>query len=315
MSQGSDRIPAVSIGMPVYNGERFVGRAIASLQAQTFGDFELIISDNASTDGTREICEAAAEEDPRIRYIRQPHNCGMKENFLVVLRQARGELFAWAAHDDIREPEYLSALVDALAQAPDAVLASCRYDAVDGAGRPVRNYDRDWSFIFTRSKTRQLTDMILLHEDDSGKAIHIYGLMRRRALLRATAALSGVDVFSGFDVCVLIDLLFQGEFIFVDRLLLHYRSETAKSLRHDNPDGGRASAVRRACSALRSPGRYYDAHFRRHAEYFSGLRTAINRHRASDVPRWAVLHAVVVTRQVARSAEIMLRLVQPGTER
>lgn len=93
-------IPKVSIGMPVYNGEKFIRVALDSLLSQTFVDFELIISDNASTDGTEAICREYAARDLRIRYVRQSENRGAVVNFKFVLDDAVGEYFMWAAHDD-----------------------------------------------------------------------------------------------------------------------------------------------------------------------------------------------------------------------
>src|ERR1035437_6848500 len=98
--------PKVSIGMRVYNGGKYIRRALASLLAQTFTDFELIISDNASTDGTEAICREYAAGDPRIRYVRQGENLGAMANFRFVLNEAGGEYFMWAAHDDVRESAY-----------------------------------------------------------------------------------------------------------------------------------------------------------------------------------------------------------------
>lgn len=96
----NDRIPTVSIGMPVYNGAKYIREAVDSLLAQTFTDFELIISDNASIDATQAICEEYARRDPRTRYMRQSENKGALANFQFVLDQARGEFFMWAAADD-----------------------------------------------------------------------------------------------------------------------------------------------------------------------------------------------------------------------
>jgi len=99
--------PLVSIGMPVYNGARYIREALDSLLGQTFTDFELIISDNASTDSTEAICREYAAKDQRIRYIRQSHNLGASGNFKFVLDQALGEYFMWAAHDDKWSSNYL----------------------------------------------------------------------------------------------------------------------------------------------------------------------------------------------------------------
>ena len=100
-------IPKVSIGMPVYNGEKFIRKALDSLLAQTFTDFELIISDNASTDGTEAICRECAARDARIFYFRQKKNIGAAGNFQFVLDHTRAGLFMWAAYDDKWAENYL----------------------------------------------------------------------------------------------------------------------------------------------------------------------------------------------------------------
>lgn len=102
-----DGKPEVSIGMPVYNGAKYIREALDSLLAQTFTDFELIISDNASTDATQSICEEYARRDPRIRYVRQAENNGAITNFRFVLDCARADLFMWAAYDDLWAADYL----------------------------------------------------------------------------------------------------------------------------------------------------------------------------------------------------------------
>ena len=101
-------LPLVSIGMPVYNGEIFIRDALDSLLAQTFANFELIISDNASTDGTEAICREYASKDCRIYYIRQEINIGPSANFQFVLNLANCEYFMWAAADDVRAETYLA---------------------------------------------------------------------------------------------------------------------------------------------------------------------------------------------------------------
>ncbi len=110
--KGSNRIPKVSIGMPVYNGENFIRVALASLLAQTFTDFELIISDNASSDATEAICCEYAARDSRIKYVRQNENRGAIANFQFVLDKAVGKYFMWAAADDVWESSFVRFCVD-----------------------------------------------------------------------------------------------------------------------------------------------------------------------------------------------------------
>lgn len=93
--------------MPVYNGEAVLKRAIDSMLAQTFSNFELIISDNNSTDKTADICQGYALKDKRIRYIRQPVNIGAAANFKFVFEQAKAGYYMWAAADDVRSPDFI----------------------------------------------------------------------------------------------------------------------------------------------------------------------------------------------------------------
>jgi glycosyltransferase involved in cell wall biosynthesis len=141
--------PLVSIGLPVFNGMPYLEEAISTLLAQVGCSFELIISDNASSDGTSEYCRRQAAHDPRIRYRRNAENIGALNNFTAVLNSARGQYFMWASHDDRWNCEFASALAATLDAAPDAVLAtpivlhtnadgSMRNDPVDrpAAGEP-----------------------------------------------------------------------------------------------------------------------------------------------------------------------------------
>ena len=116
------KVPQVSIGMPVYNGEKFIHEALDSLLAQTFTDFELILSDNASTDKTGEICQEYAAKDARIRYVRQVENFGAAENFKFVLDESVGEYFMWAAHDDRRHCTALERMMEVFSENADVGL-------------------------------------------------------------------------------------------------------------------------------------------------------------------------------------------------
>lgn len=134
----SAAIPKVSIGVPVYNGEIYIREALDSLLAQTFTNFELIISDNASTDGTEAICRKYAAHDPRIRYIRQPENRGALANFKYLLDEAAGEYFQWLGSDDCLSAVSLSELVTRIEEGFDCVFPDV--DIVFQNGRlPVTN--------------------------------------------------------------------------------------------------------------------------------------------------------------------------------
>jgi len=133
--------PIVSIGMPVYNGADYLEEALDSLLSQSFTDFELIISDNDSTDNTEEICRRYAAGDGRIKYQRFDSNVGATRNYNHVVDVAVGRYFKWAAHDDLCEPTYLQRCVDVLERNPDVGLCYPKTTIIDENGKRVRDFD------------------------------------------------------------------------------------------------------------------------------------------------------------------------------
>jgi glycosyltransferase involved in cell wall biosynthesis len=130
-------IPRVSVGLPVYNGEEYLGQALDSALEQTYGDFEIVISDNASTDATESICRDYAARDNRIRYVRQTSNRGVITNSNLVFEMARGEFFRWASHDDYTSPGHLQECVSVLESNPDVVLSYTWTTFLDKAGEVI----------------------------------------------------------------------------------------------------------------------------------------------------------------------------------
>jgi len=133
--------PMLTVGMPVYNADRFLAKALDSFFAQTFADFELLISDNASTDGTEAICREYARRDPRIRYFRNPKNMGAGWNYRRVYSLANGKYYKNAAHDDFLEPIFLEECIGALEANPSLVLAHTRTKVVSPTGALVEYYN------------------------------------------------------------------------------------------------------------------------------------------------------------------------------
>ncbi|HUZ34080.1 MAG TPA: glycosyltransferase family 2 protein [Xanthobacteraceae bacterium] len=128
----------VALGIPVYNGEAYLAEAVESILGQSCGDFELLISDNASTDGTEEICRRYARQDGRVRYVRQASNIGAVRNFNWLIEHSGDtEFFKWAAHDDVLAPGFLAACVTALDADPSVVLAMPATVLVDEDGSPL----------------------------------------------------------------------------------------------------------------------------------------------------------------------------------
>jgi glycosyltransferase involved in cell wall biosynthesis len=101
-------LPLVSIGIPTYNRANLLGRAIESVLAQDYPNLELLICDNASTDNTRQVCEAYVAQHPKLRYIRQPKNEGATGNFRAAFENTRGEFFAWLGDDDWMDRSYVA---------------------------------------------------------------------------------------------------------------------------------------------------------------------------------------------------------------
>lgn len=137
MSSKIVKHPKVSIGLAVYNGEKYLEEAIDSILRQTFTDFELIISDNASTDRTAEICQVYAQKDERVRYHRNATNIGGANNENQTFRMARGEYFRWAAHDDICAPTLLEKCIEVLEQDSSVVLCHTVITKIDEKGEKI----------------------------------------------------------------------------------------------------------------------------------------------------------------------------------
>src|SRR5437660_3984326 len=137
MNDLATRAPRVTIGVPVYNGEKYLAECLDSLVKQTYSDLEIVICDNSSTDETQYICERYASRDSRIRYVRNPVNIGLGGNFRSVLELARGEYFKAAAADDTCAAEFIEQCVAALDRNPSVILAYPLTSIIDGHGNRV----------------------------------------------------------------------------------------------------------------------------------------------------------------------------------
>jgi glycosyltransferase involved in cell wall biosynthesis len=212
--------PRVTIGLPVYNGERYLEEALKALLVQDMPDFDLVVSDNASTDSTPRILEAYAAREPRMRVIRQPQNIGASRNFAVVLDEARAPYFLWAGHDDIYAPSYLRKTLAALEANPSAVLAVSQIRFIDGEGKERPEW-KGFPNLHTvgLDRVERLRQMFV-----RTGWYAIYGLSRPEHLRMA-----GMDrpVF-GPDVHALMRLLLIGDIARVDEPLFEYRIERVK---------------------------------------------------------------------------------------
>ena len=142
------REPRVSIGMPVRNGQDLLSETLDSILAQTNEDFEIVISDNASTDATPEICRTYARRDERIRYEPLESGIPVTRNFNRARSLSRGRYFKWHAHDDLLDPEYLNRCVQVLDEDPTTLVVAARVALIERDGSPVR-FDVDSGMYVT----------------------------------------------------------------------------------------------------------------------------------------------------------------------
>lgn len=199
--------PALSFGLPVYDGEKYLTVALESVQHQDVEDIEIVISDNGSTDGTEEICREAARTDPRIRYLRSPVNRGGARNYMRVARPATSPFFSWMAADDIKLPTFASSCLAALADDGDAVLAYPRTQLIDAEGRVFEDLNDESLGLDAGSPHLRVRNLL------RSQASHVkYGVLRMSALRRTRGVLSMV----GDDMVLLVELLCQGTAVLVE---------------------------------------------------------------------------------------------------
>lgn len=222
----SEIIPRVSIGLPVYNGENFLKVALDSILSQTFSDFELIISDNASTDRTEEICRSYAAKDRRIYYYRQETNQGSVSNYNHVFELARGEYFKWIAHDDIYAPEFLAKCVEVFDRDDSVVLCYAKTKFIDGEGKVLKEYDYQIATDLPHPADRFSSLVLVNHRRHA--AIEIFGLIRTNALKMTPTPLHGY--YSRADSVLLVRLSLLGRFYEIPEYLFFNRDHPQRSI-------------------------------------------------------------------------------------
>lgn len=285
--------PRVSIGLPVYNGEPYLAQSIEALLSQSYEDFELIISDNASTDGTADLCLGYKKSDPRIHYIRQPRNIGLAPNHNFVVQQARGEFFKFAAADDLYGRNLLECCVSALDEHPQVVLAQSYAGSIDGDSKVTQTYeyplatdlprapDRFRSILFGSSGmfTRKGIDVRgIVNDDNDGiiRAEDSYGVIRAD-VLRKVAPLGS---YHHADRILICEIALHGPFHTTPQWLHFRREYPGRAYRAQPTVHGRCAILDPArASKLRHPA------LRLIAEYFWGYIAAIRRAPLSHAER------------------------------
>lgn len=209
--------PLVSIGLPTFNRALSLTKAIKSVLDQEYSNLELVISDNASADNTREICELFSRSDGRVRYFRQSNNMGAVANFEFAKQAATGKYFMWLADDDWMDPNYISDCAKILDSQPDCSVAC-------GRARYYKN--RNLAFLEDEMNIVDAQDylrVVLFFESILYAGI-IYGLMRRETLLQ----LSILGVIGG-DWLLLSKLACVGKMVTLETTALHRSLDGASS--------------------------------------------------------------------------------------
>ncbi|MEY4385614.1 MAG: hypothetical protein RLY20_897 [Verrucomicrobiota bacterium] len=216
-------IPRVSIGLPVYNGEKYLRAALNCVLRQDFSNFELIVCDNASTDGTEAICREFAARDARIRYYRNEKNIGATGNYRRVFELARAEFFKWASHDDTFAPTLVRRCLEEFDKAPaNTVLVCSRAEIIDDAGQVI-DVSADSFDGATANPVRRMASLIKTRQ----YANPLWGMIRSAAL-RKTRLMGRFEA----DHILLLELSLLGGFREIPEILYQQRRHqgSAKNL-------------------------------------------------------------------------------------
>jgi glycosyltransferase involved in cell wall biosynthesis len=255
--------PKVSIGLPIFNAEHYLEQSLNSILSQTYMNFELIISDNASTDASQAICRRYAANDARVRYRRNSRNHGPTFNFRQVVQLSSGEYFLWAAHDDKFAPNYVARCVEILQQHPDVVLCYSKAIEIDEQGKALARTEQTLAANspYPHQRFRELIRMD--HNCES-----MFGVIRADVLKRTSIH----GDFPDSDRCMLAEVALYGRFYQLPDYLFFHR-EHAEQVTKQFPS-------RQERMARLNPDRRFllvFPHFRQFREYIFAIhRTPLN---------------------------------------
>lgn len=232
-------LPQIAIGMPVFNGGRFIRHAINSLRSQTLEDFVVLISDNASTDDTVEICLDLIGNDSRFKLIQQGANIGAVPNFNWVARNTSSKYFKWAAADDVLAPNYLQACCQALDNNPDVGWCHCKSDMIDENGDSWMNQlDESDPLINSSPSAKWWVGHPRNYNDAESRvqrfegvllgttwSVDSYGLIRRSTLNQTRL----LEPIYGAEKVLLAELSLYGKYIHLPELMFKQRVHSLAS--------------------------------------------------------------------------------------
>ncbi|MDH3591985.1 MAG: glycosyltransferase [Planctomycetota bacterium] len=292
-------VPRISVGLPVFNGERYLVETLASLLGQTLADFELLISDNASTDATEEICREHAKRDPRIVYERLDRNTGAAANYNHVARRARAPYFKWNAADDLCAPDVFEKCYRALEDDADAVLAYPASKIIDGEGIVLQHYPDPLDVTAADPYTRLMALFKTIGECNA-----VFGLTRT-AVLENTPL---IGKYLASDMVLLGELSLYGRFI---------RCEDTTFFRRDHPEASSSDKSQENMRKFYEPGSQarlpYMRQWRVHGEFLRAIRRSpLARRDKARLYRAIMRNAVACRRALAGEVWAALRSLGRG---
>lgn len=287
----SNRARRLAVGLPVYNGERYLEQSVRSILGQSFSDFELIICDNASTDGTRSIAKRFADSDRRVRLYSNPANLGAAGNYNLAFRRASAPYFKWASADDVVADGFLERAMQEFERDRDLVLCYGSVTLIGPSGDPIGPYEQRLDL-----RSKRVENRFLRAREYFGLLHVLHGVMRSDALRRT--ALMGA--FPGSDETLMVELSLHGTFHEIPDLML---------LRRMHPQAASARQTleeRQQHIAPRSLGRFAPWYWRRSYEHLRGVA------RAPLPARTRLYLASAVLRSMISGRDYLAREVRDG---
>lgn len=219
----------VTIGTAVYNGERYLREALDSALAQTYTNFELVISDNASTDKTEEICREYTEKDSRIRYIRQPENRGLHLNCMFIVQEAKGEYFIFLHHDDALKSNFLEEAVSYALSHKNCVIVTSDFEVIDQFGniKTIAKLESMRGNVKWSRRSREFFKCPMTHTGQ----LCIYGLLKTKATRKAFIEMPVPKTLSGAELYLISRFATEGQIVSLPLVLRKFRRHSASAYR------------------------------------------------------------------------------------
>ena len=279
--------PLVSIGLPVFNGENYLHQAIGSVIQQTYTNWELIISDNGSTDLTPAICRHYQDRDNRIRYHRLDKNYGASLNYNRTFALSGGPYFKWLAHDDMMAPENIAKALEVMENHDDIVLCGCQKKSMDAEGQIIRHYLFKELQLASDDPAQRFKQLLKVFRHFR-YGDFVFGLHRREQLRDTNL----IGPYAGADVILLFELILKGKFYVIDEPLFFRRIHPGISMSLNNNNRG-------GILQSKNPGKFYYKSFAEVAKWFDP------RGKARQFPHFVWLKVFIqsINRDIPRRSE------------